>query len=164
VTADSAIAGAVRRVPFPGGRSPAGDGILHAECSVRWNTYGLGCYSKSRRCFFNEPDSSGGRYAVSPRSYQGGTIRVTATRKYGAGGADGKLATAVLYPDATIPYTYSYDQMDQLVGMTGPMLNDPETMTEDGRNVDRRVLSMQRSTFATMNRPARQLTYDCRGF
>jgi hypothetical protein len=61
----------------------------------------------------------------------GGSVNKDVSYTYGA---DGKLAT-VLYPDATIPYTYSYNQMDQPVGMTGPMLNDPGSPTEHARNV-----------------------------
>ncbi len=46
----------------------------------------------------------------------GGTVDKDVTYGYGT---DGKLAT-VLYPGATIPYSYTYDAMDRPTKMTGP--------------------------------------------
>ena len=45
-----------------------------------------------------------------------GTVDKDVTYAYGS---DGKLST-VLYPGATIPYTYTYDSMDRPTKMTGP--------------------------------------------
>jgi RHS repeat-associated protein len=47
-----------------------------------------------------------------------GTATVDKDVTYGYG-SDGKLAT-VLYPDTTVPLTYTWDAMDRPVGMTGP--------------------------------------------
>jgi RHS repeat-associated protein len=50
-------------------------------------------------------------------------------------GADGKLAT-VLYPGASVPFTYTYDLMDRPTKMTGPSPANPGTVVDHAKDVE----------------------------
>jgi RHS repeat-associated protein len=50
-------------------------------------------------------------------------------------GADGKLAT-VLYPGASVPFTYTYDLMDRPTKMTGPAPANPGTAVDHAKDVE----------------------------
>jgi len=70
-------------------------------------------------------------YTVGVRETQNGNPGKDVTYTYGT---DGKLAT-VLYPDATLPYTYTYDLMDRPTKMTGPSFGNSTNTIDHVRNV-----------------------------
>jgi hypothetical protein len=49
-------------------------------------------------------------------------------------GSDGKLAT-VLYPGASVPFTYTYDLMDRPTNMTGPSTYNPTAAVDHVKDV-----------------------------
>jgi RHS repeat-associated protein len=131
----SSVEDTCQRVNYYYGSNPF-DGSFSQNVTGRLAAVSRGCAGSGGGGQFIEMysyNSAGAVLKKRLRVSRGGSSIVDKDVTY-AYGTDGKLST-VLYPGASVPYTYTYDLMDRPTKMTGPSMMAPTVTIDHARNV-----------------------------